>query len=58
MRILGIDPGYALMGYGLVDRDSLGRFTVVWCGGDHIRRTFAGTVGEALYRYQTAYRDV
>lgn len=29
MRILGIDPGYALMGYGLVDRDSRGKFSVV-----------------------------
>ncbi len=31
MRILGIDPGYATVGYGVVDHDR-GRFTVVGCG--------------------------
>ena len=29
MRILGIDPGYAIVGYGVIDRDSRGNCTVV-----------------------------
>lgn len=29
MRILGIDPGYAIVGYGVIDKDSRGNCTVV-----------------------------
>ena len=29
MRILGIDPGYAIVGYGVVDRDTRGKCHVV-----------------------------
>ena len=31
MRILGIDPGYAIVGYGVIDYRS-GKFSVVGCG--------------------------
>ncbi len=31
MRILGIDPGYALMGYGVIEQKG-NRFTVIDCG--------------------------
>ncbi|MBQ7726391.1 MAG: crossover junction endodeoxyribonuclease RuvC [Clostridia bacterium] len=31
MRILGIDPGYATIGYGVVDYEK-GRFAVIGCG--------------------------
>jgi len=31
MRILGIDPGYAIVGYGIVDADH-GKFTLIDCG--------------------------
>ena len=31
MRILGIDPGYAIVGYGVIDYHS-GKFSVVGCG--------------------------
>ncbi len=31
LRILGIDPGYAIVGYGIVDYAS-GKFSVVGCG--------------------------
>ncbi len=31
MRILGIDPGYAIVGYGVVEYD-LNRFNIVTCG--------------------------
>lgn len=31
MRILGIDPGYAIVGYGIVEH-SHGRFTLIDCG--------------------------
>jgi crossover junction endodeoxyribonuclease RuvC len=31
MRILGIDPGYAILGYGVVDRDG-NRYSLVECG--------------------------
>ena len=29
MRILGIDPGYAIVGYGVIDKDQRGKCTVV-----------------------------
>lgn len=29
MRILGIDPGYAIVGYGVIDKDKSGKCTVV-----------------------------
>ena len=29
MRILGIDPGYAIVGYGVIDKDTRGNCTVV-----------------------------
>ena len=29
MRILGIDPGYAIVGYGIIDKDKSGKCTVV-----------------------------
>ena len=29
MRILGIDPGYAIVGYGVIDKDNRGNCTVV-----------------------------
>ena len=29
MRILGIDPGYAIVGYGIIDKDHRGKCTVV-----------------------------
>ena len=29
MRILGIDPGYAIVGYGVIDKDQRGKFQVV-----------------------------
>ena len=29
MRILGIDPGYAIVGYGVIDKDRSGKCTVV-----------------------------
>ena len=29
MRILGIDPGYAIVGYGVIDKDKTGKCTVV-----------------------------
>ncbi len=29
MRILGIDPGYAIVGYGVIDKDKKGKCTVV-----------------------------
>ncbi len=29
MRILGIDPGYAIVGYGIIDKDQRGKCTVV-----------------------------
>lgn len=31
MRILGIDPGYAIVGYGIIDYEN-NRFSVVGCG--------------------------
>ncbi len=31
MRILGIDPGYAIVGYGIVDCES-GHFSLIGCG--------------------------
>jgi crossover junction endodeoxyribonuclease RuvC len=31
MRILGIDPGYAILGYGVVDKDG-NRYTLAECG--------------------------
>jgi hypothetical protein len=29
MRILGIDPGYAIVGYGIIDKDERGNYSVV-----------------------------
>ncbi len=29
MRILGIDPGYAIVGYGIIEKDEKGRYTVL-----------------------------
>jgi len=29
MRILGIDPGYAIVGYGVIDKDQRGKCTVI-----------------------------
>ena len=29
MRILGIDPGYAIVGYGVIDKDARGKCMVV-----------------------------
>jgi len=29
MRILGIDPGYAIVGYGVIDKDKSGKLTVI-----------------------------
>ena len=56
MRILGIDPGYALMGYGLVDRDSRGRFTVVDYGV--VETTSDEPLPERLERLYTGTRQL
>ncbi|MDR2157170.1 MAG: crossover junction endodeoxyribonuclease RuvC, partial [Clostridiales Family XIII bacterium] len=47
MRILGIDPGYAILGYGIVDMRA-GRFALVECGAV---TTEAGTEMPARLKY-------
>ena len=56
IRILGLDPGYALLGYGLVDRDSLGRFTVVDYGV--VETTSDEPLPERLERLYTGTRQL
>lgn len=52
MRIIGIDPGYAIVGFGVVEYDK-SRFTVVNYGAI---TTQAGT--ELVKRIETVYSDV
>lgn len=52
MRILGIDPGYAIVGYGVVDYDGM-KFTTASFGAI---TTQAGE--EFCYRLQTIYHDM
>jgi crossover junction endodeoxyribonuclease RuvC len=53
MRILGLDPGIATIGYGVIEGDPPAGLVLVTCGC--IRTDPSGTAGERLAE---AYRDV